>query len=1051
MASIIKSNKKSCRLLVDDQQSVVQKYRHFKAFLEHNRECLQLISALESRYYRGEGFDRAEIKDLLDRLKTETTALVESLNNLSNGRHPELAPLPDSILAEAIKRIEPIPERLQIPFTVPLQGLSSQSSPVVGSKAANLSIIKNSIGLPAPEGFAITSDAETAFLNSTGLESAIRDTLDRVHRDGNEASEKLTSDLRDRIVASKLPANLEAEILAAFEELETSAGQNIRVAVRSSAVGEDTASSFAGQYHTELNVSKEGVIEAYKKVIASRFTPRAIQYRRRCGFEEEDTRMGVLCLRMVDSVASGVIYTVDPVEPDAGILRIAAVAGMGERLVSGEASPVTFFVDKTTGRVLKTEESQSKEDNERISKALDEGALMRLYRMAVELETYFGAPQDIEWAMDEGGESLCAPVKTPRPSKKSIPRVARTDLPQRQAGPAFRWTDGIAGDCKRNGMSSPECPRFLPEDAILVARSASIDLTRYLKSIKGLITDIGSPASHLATVAREFGIPAIVDAKNATRLLEDGESVTMVADSCKVYKGRLDDADSIPAQTRSPIFESPMFLRLRGALDLITPLNLKDPKDSSFSPAGCRTVHDIVRFCHEMSLQAMFGLIGEADGTAVSEKMSFNIPISLHFIDLGGGLQEGLSSCDRITPDSIRSIPMNAFWRGLTYPGINWSSAVPLDMRNLATLMSASAGGGGLPGGNSYALVSQDYANISIKFGYHYCNVDSLCSSDPGQNYVSMQFSGGVGSYYGKLLRIDFLSRVLTRIGFAVAANGDTISASLKGLDQPAQEEALDQLGRLLASSRLLDVGIRSQEDIDRLTEAFFRSEYDYMNMGKAYALAGFYVPEGDWAWQTDSEGARLVQDGSKWASRFSLGLAKRLNRMMGAKYQQFLDNIQAYFYFPLAIAKEGYLAAGSVRAGIKPEGGLIDQAGGIAFGIQNIGNYFVFRLNSLEDNLALFEYVNSRRIERKSVSRPLVTGRWYHLSVHFEDRQLTACIDDEPVMTHEADRNLAGYVGLWTKADSVIAFDDFHLSINTNFSDLFGELHTAGNLRRAE
>ena len=84
-----------------------------------------------------------------------------------------------------------------------------------------------------------------------------------------------------------------------------------------------------------------------------------------------------------------------------------------------------------------------------------------------------------------------------------------------------------------------------------------------------------------------------------------------------------------------------------------------------------------------------------------------------------------------------------------------------------------------------------------------------------------------------------------------MSANGDTISASLKGLDQPAQEEALDQLGRLLASSRLLDVGIRSQEDIDRLTEAFFRSEYDYMNMGKAYALPGFYVPEGDWVWQT--------------------------------------------------------------------------------------------------------------------------------------------------------------------------------------------------------
>jgi pyruvate,water dikinase len=502
--------------------------------------------------------------------------------------------------------------------------------------------------------------------------------------------------------------------------------------------------------------------------------------------------------------------------------------------------------------------------------------------------------------------------------------------------------------------------------------------------------------------------------------------VTLVADSCKVYKGRLDDAESIPSQARSPIFESPMFLRLRGTLDLITPLNLKDPKDSSFSPAGCRTIHDIVRFCHEVSLQAMFGLIGEAEDTAVSEKMSFNIPISLHFIDLGGGLQEGLSSCDRITPDSIRSIPMSAFWKGLTYPGINWSSAVPVDIRNLATLMSASAGGGGLPGGNSYALVSEDYANVSIKFGYHYCNVDSLCSSDPGQNYVTMQFSGGVGNYYGKLLRVDFLSKVLTRLGFAVTANGDTIAASLKGLDQPAQEAALDQLGRLLASSRLLDVGIRSQEDIDRLTEAFFKGEYDYMNMGKAYALPGFYVPEGDWTCQNDADGVRLVQDGSKWVSRFSLKLAKRLNRMMGAKYQQFLDNMQAYFYFPLAISKDGHIANGTISAAVRPEDGLIDQAGGIAFGIQNIGNYFVFRLNSLEDNLILFEYVNSRRVERSSAVRSLRAGRWYQLKLDIADRRMTACIDGEPVMAYDADRSLAGYVGLWTKADSVTWFKDF-------------------------
>ena len=301
MPSIIRPKKKSCRLLVDDQQQVVQKYNHFKKFLEHNRESLQLISAVESLYYRGEGFNRAEIKNLLGRLKTETTELIEFLVRLSGRDYPELTGLPDSIFAEAHKRIEPKFDRPQLPFTVPLHGMVSQSAPAVGSKAANLSIIKNSIGLPIPPGFFITTSAETEFFVNSGLETTIRDVLDRLDPGDMGVQEKLTDGLCARITGSKLPEKVETEILAAYEVLEQAAGKNVRVAVRSSAVGEDTASSFAGQYHTELNVSRDNLIEAYKKVIASRFSLRAVQYRRRYGFEEGDTPMGAACLQMVDA------------------------------------------------------------------------------------------------------------------------------------------------------------------------------------------------------------------------------------------------------------------------------------------------------------------------------------------------------------------------------------------------------------------------------------------------------------------------------------------------------------------------------------------------------------------------------------------------------------------------------------------------------------------------------------------------------------------------------------------------------------------------------
>lgn len=172
-----------------------------------------------------------------------------------------------------------------------------------------------------------------------------------------------------------------------------------------------------------------------------------------------------------------------------------------------------------------------------------------------------------------------------------------------------------------------------------------------------------------------------------------------------------------------------------------------------------------------------------------------------------------------------------------------------------------------------------------------------------------------------------------------------------------------------------------------------------------------------------------VLMTAKHWPLLFSSTTPKRLNRMMGAKYQQLLDNIQAYFYFPLANAKNGYIANGTISAEVMPVDGLIDQAGVIASGIQNIGNYFVLRLNSLEYNLILFEYMNCRRVERYSVVRTLKAGRWYQLKVAISGRSLRACIDDEPTMTYEADRSLVGYVGLWTKADSVTWFKNFEMN----------------------
>ena len=177
-------------------------------------------------------------------------------------------------------------------------------------------------------------------------------------------------------------------------------------------------------------------------------------------------------------------------------------------------------------------------------------------------------------------------------------------------------------------------------------------------------------------------------------------------------------------------------------------------------------------------------------------------------------LKEMLTTCDTITPDHIESIPMKALWSGFTHPGISWSGAVALDLRNFMTLMGSSVTAelpGGVLGGDSYAILSRDYLNLSAKFGYHYANVDVFCSEEAAQNHILLQFAGGAGSYVGRSLRISLLANVLGRLGFNITGIGDALDASLKGCDMALMEYTLDQLGRLLASSRLLDMAIPSQ------------------------------------------------------------------------------------------------------------------------------------------------------------------------------------------------------------------------------------------------
>jgi len=1044
------SKKRLCAPLVNLQGSHVRKYRAFRVFLEHNHAALSAIADLEQAYYSGKPFSLSWAGVHYEALWEAALGAVYALAALKgkpiSALETGLAGMDRLITEELTPRYAARSHDLVLAF----EQISGDAVHITGAKAANLARIRNELGLPVPAGFSVTTVATERFLSVNGLNEFIAKGLAPASPDRPEAFERHSEDIRAAIVKAAVPPDIAGEIMQGYRDIEKKTRPDVRVAVRSSAVGEDTEATFAGQYETILNVVESGILDAYKQVLASKYSPRSAAYRLRYGLSDRETPMAVAVVAMIDPKSSGVMYTNAPSGGDSGHITISSVWGLAERLVDGSASPDLFVVDRKSRQIVDRRITsqeirmvnlpaggtvlQSVPEREQGAPSLDDAAVLKLSDYGLKLEACFGSAQDSEWALDETGNLF---IIQSRPLGGSG-TVLRSEAPgvDAAAHPVLLATGKAASPGIAAGKVFVLCEGddsgSVPEGGVLVARTASPDLAKLSSRVSAIITDIGSAASHLASVAREFGIPLIVDAGNATTTLKNGDLVTLTTDPPTVYSGIVEALTALIQPGKNQIFDSPVHRRMRRVLDLTSPLNLTDPDDPSFTPEGCRTIHDIIRYTHEQAVQSMFGLTDEADEVR-SIELRAKVPLELRLIDLGGGLEQGLTTCNDITPEHVQSAPFRALWKGFTHPGVSWEGSIGLGMNKVLTLLSSSATSefGPAPGGVSYAVLSAEYMNLSAKFGYHFATIDAFVGGNSDQNYVSLQFSGGAGSYYGKSLRIAFLGSVLRKLGFQVRLSGDLIEGSITDYDRPSLEDKLDQMGRLLASSRLLDMALSNQADVERMTEAFFRADYDFLAFRRDEGLANFYTHGGSWKQAFDDGRQVCMQDGSRAGFILSSGVAGAMNKLVGQALQEFLDNVEAYYYFPLAVVKDVRVADGAVRVRVKPVSGNIDRAGGLAFGMRDVSNYFVFRINALENNAILFEFVNGRRIERASVRETIASGQWHELRVEVRERDIRCFLNNRVVLEYGAHMPVHGYIGLWTKADSVTLFEE--LAVETD------------------
>ena len=825
------------------------KYEAFKSLLRNDKRAHELMAELEEIYYERVKVDFRVIEEKYDEFSHRVNNMVEELSKMCPSRYLGLKDYFKKFDFYVRFMLAPKEYNFSPPFTVALADISEDDLNLVGGKALNLGVIKRKLELPIPTGFVITTNAFYYYVEYNNLWKSINERLFKLDINSSLSLGDASKELRDLILNAQTPPEIQDDILSRFQSLFRTTDKGVRLAIRSSAVGEDARTSFAGQYLTVLNVGEKEILDAYKEVIASKYEPRALYYRINYGLSDLETPMAVIALEMIEAAASGVIYTRKLDESDSDRLSIHSIWGLGELLVSGEASPDIIEVSKEgTPRIAHSKigikpmkmvfskkggtETVPVDEKKQDLLSIDDRSALALAEWAIRLEKHYNEPQDIEWCMDHENNLF---VLQSRPLKleeqESVhPESIRKNVPNKVILSGGEKACSGVGAGKVFKIEHESDLDNVPEGAVLVARNTLPKYVEVLDRLSAVVTDVGSTAGHFSSVAREFGVPTLVNTGEATSQLGQGKEVTVHADGKVVYEGLVESLLEVPATRRELISDSPFDRKLRYVINFVSPLKLTDPQDPNFVAEGVRSLHDIIRFTHEKAVQEMFHM-GEKRVRKVggSRKLISQIPMIFYVFDVGGGLKEELAEKKTVTMDEIKSVPMKEVFRGLSHPDIKWSDFTHFNWEEYDRIVMS----GGIISPESamlasYAIISHNYLNLNLRFGYHFVILDSICQENAEDNYIMFRFSGGGTEFENRALRADFLTRVLERLGFNVDKKGDLVDGQLSQEDQKATRHKLDIIGRLLGATRLMDMYLKDHNMVERFAEEFMNGRYHF-------------------------------------------------------------------------------------------------------------------------------------------------------------------------------------------------------------------------------
>lgn len=462
-------------------------------------------------------------------------------------------------------------------YTCHLSSLSLKDLSFFGGKNASLGEMMQAFekeDIQIPKGFAIGVNAYRDYLKANNLTNKIRFYLTKLEQE-NITLKQAGDLIRQLFYQSPLPKAIQAEIIVAYNELcRFYNSDQVDVAVRSSATAEDLPdASFAGQQESYLNICGAGaILDACRQCYASLFTDRAISYRNAKGFDHLEVALSIGIQKMVrsDLASAGVMFSIDPETGFDNLILITGAWGLGENVVQGSVNPDEFrvfkplldrpylqpIIEKTAGSKEKkliyapeTKHTTCQIETsfaERQSLILKDAEILQLARWANRIEEHYGQPMDIEWAKDgTTGELFIVQARPETVQSRQEPGIIKTYQLKQSARPIF---SGLSvGSAIATGKvclieNVAQSDQF-EDGAILVTKMTDPDWVPVMKRAAGIVTDSGGRTCHAAIISRELGIPAAVGTKEATKLLQHHQEITISCaegDQGHIYDGILD-------------------------------------------------------------------------------------------------------------------------------------------------------------------------------------------------------------------------------------------------------------------------------------------------------------------------------------------------------------------------------------------------------------------------------------------------------------------------------------------------------------------------------